>query len=215
MSAFWRRKAKAADTPLPARIVGVVPAAGTSSRMGTPKALLDAGGRSFVSAVVGALVGGGCDPVVVVVGPGQEEVARRAKASGALVLENPDPGEGPITSVRLALAVAGEGAGAIALLPVDHPRVRPETVALLVEAWGSQDAPLAIPVHEGKHGHPALLGRALFPRLLDPSLEGGARTVVHEHLPGALLVEVDDAGVLLDIDTPEAYRAAFPRGGPR
>lgn len=211
--AFWRRTGKVADTPRPSRIVGVVPAAGASSRMGTPKALLDAEGRSFVSAVVGALVGGGCDPVVVVVGPGQDEVARRAKAAGALVLENPDPGEGPITSVRLALSAVADGAGAIVLLPVDHARVRPETVAFLIEAWSRQDAPLALPVHEGKRGHPALLGRALFPRLVDPSLEGGARTVVHEHLSGALLVEVDDPGVTLDIDTPEAYHAAFPRGG--
>jgi molybdenum cofactor cytidylyltransferase len=64
-------------------------------------------------------------------------------------------------------------------------------------------------MHHGKRGHPAVFGAALFAELADPSLEGGARTVVHRHLDRALLVDVEDAGVLTDIDTPEAYAAAL------
>lgn len=212
----WKRKSAtpAEPPPLPTTVAGVVPAAGLSTRMGRPKALLDAGGRSFVAAAVGALVAGGCDPVVVVVGPGQEDVARRARAAGAVVLENPDPGEGPITSLRLALAVLGETVGAVAYLPVDHPLVLPETVATLVEAWRAEPRPLVLPAVQGERGHPAVLGRALFARLRDDALQGGARTVVHEHLEEALIVEVEDRGVLLDLDTPEAYRAAFPGRSP-
>lgn len=210
MSTLGKRKKEPA--PAPTGVAGIIPAAGTSSRMGAPKALLDAGGRSFVAAAVGALMGGGCTPVVVVVGPGQHETARRARAAGAIVLENPDPGEGPITSLRLALTALGDTVGAVALLPVDHPLVRPETVALLVDAWRMEDTPLVVPVHAGKRGHPAILDRALFSRLGDPALEGGARTVVHEHLDHARLVQVDDPGVVTDIDTPEAYGAAFPGG---
>jgi nicotine blue oxidoreductase len=181
--------------------------------MGTSKALLDAGGRSFVAAVVGSLVGGGCDPVVVVVGPGQTDEARRAEAAGALVLENPDPGEGPVTALRLALdALAGQVEG-VAFLPVDHPLVRPETVALLVETLRSGAAPLVIPVHDGGRGHPALFRHTLFAELRDRALEGGARTVVHAHLQEAALVDVDDPGVVQDIDTPAAYRAAFSESG--
>lgn len=195
------------------KVAGVVPAAGASTRMGAPKALLDAGGRSFVSAAVEALIGGGCDPVAVVVGPGQDEVARKARAAGAMVLVNPDPGEGPITSLRLALAALGPEARGVAFLPVDHPRVRPETVALLVETCLSTEAPLVLPTLRGRRGHPAIFGRRLFPRLMDPGLEGGARSVVHQHLGEAVLVEVEDAGVLEDIDTPDAYRTAFGPGG--
>lgn len=206
---FWRRERAAPEPPRAASVAGVVPAAGASARMGRPKALLDAGGRSFVAATVGALVGGGCDPVVVVVATGEADVARRAQAAGAVVLENPDPGEGPITSLRLALAALGEGPDAVALLPVDHPLVRPETVAALVGAFRGHEAPLVLPVVGGKRGHPSILGRALFAELADPSLEGGARAVVHAHLDEALLVPVEDPGVVADIDTPAAYRAAF------
>ncbi len=191
------------------RIAGIVPCAGASTRMGTSKALLDAGGRSFLAAVVGSLFGGGCTPVVVVVGAGRGDERRRAMAAGALVLDNPDPGEGPITSLRVALATLGADVDGVAVCPVDHPLVRPETVADLVEAFVAGDAPLVLPVHAGRRGHPTLFRRTLFTELADPALEGGARTVVHRHLGEALQLEVDDGGTVTDIDTPEAYRTAL------
>lgn len=181
--------------------------------MGRPKALLDAGGRSFVAAVVGALVGGGCDPVLVVVAPGQDDVARKAEAAGASVLVNPQPGEGPITSLRMALATLGDLLAGVAFCPVDHPLLKAETVARLVDAYRDGPAPLALPVVGEKRGHPVIFGPALFPELRDADLEGGARSVVHRHLDEALLVPVSDLGAVTDIDTPEEYRAAFfPRG---
>lgn len=211
--AFWNRRRKAALDPRPPRVAGVVPCAGSSTRMGTSKALLDAGGRSFLAAVVGCLVGGGCDPVVVVVGEGRDDEARRARAAGALVVVNPDPGDGPITSVRLAVRALEGAAAGVAILPVDHPLVRPETVATLVETLLSGTAPLVLPVHDGRRGHPAVFGHTLFSHLLDPGLEAGARSVVHAHLEEAAQVAVDDPGVILDLDTPEEYRAAFRVGG--
>jgi CTP:molybdopterin cytidylyltransferase MocA len=48
--------------------------------------------------------------------------------------------------------------------------------------------------------------------LLDPELEGGAKTVVHRHLDSARIVEVDDEGVVIDIDTPEAYHSVLAGG---
>jgi CTP:molybdopterin cytidylyltransferase MocA len=179
--------------------------------MGSSKALLDAGGRSFLAATVGSLVAGGCEPVVVVVAPGQVHEERKARDAGALPLVNPDPGEGPITSLRMALAALRGSVEGVAFLPVDHPLVRPETVGRLREALLEGTAPLVLPTYRGKRGHPALLRHTLFDELADPALEGGARTVVHAHLDAALVVEVDDPGVVSDIDTPEAYRAAFSR----
>lgn len=212
-------------------IAGVIPAAGSSRRMGRPKALLELEGRPFVHHAVRALVEGGCVPVLVVVaddgtgGGSGTRVAEAARAAGARVVVNPDPGEGPITSIRRALgALAADGAppgppvptgarGAaappryLALLPVDHPAVARDTVAALVRAAEASGAPLVLPVHRGERGHPALIGRALFPELEDPSLRGGARAVVHRHLEEAALVETADPGVLTDVDTPEAYAA--------
>lgn len=190
------------------RFAGVIPAAGASVRMGRPKALMRVDGKSFLDRTVAALRGGGCDPVLAVVAQGDEDAAREAVASGAGVLVNPDPGEGPITSLRLAIEALGDGVAGLVYLPVDHPLVRADTIRSLLDAARAQDAPLTLPAFDGERGHPAVFGASLFAELADPALQGGARTVAHRHLDGALLVEVDDAGVVTDIDTPEAYEAA-------
>jgi len=180
--------------------------------MGSPKALLLVGKATFLARAVRALREGGCDPVLVVVAAGDAAGEREARAAGAQVLTNADPGEGPITSLRLALAALESDVPGLVVLPVDHPLVRPGTVAELLDAARSAGAPLTLPRHAGERGHPAIFAAALFDELTDPSLEGGARTVTHRHLPDALLVDVDDAGVLTDIDTPEIYRAVLAGG---
>jgi len=192
---------------------GVVPSSGASKRMGRDKGLLEVEGRSFLRRTVEALSAGGCEPVLAIVADGDEALAAEASRAGAVVLLNPDPGEGPITSLRIALEALDRSVAGVAYLPVDHPMVRPDTVADLLGAARSGDAALTIPLYGEKRGHPAIFSRALFLELLDPELEGGAKTVVHRHLPDALLVQVDDVGVTIDIDTPDAYRAVLDQLG--
>jgi nicotine blue oxidoreductase len=188
---------------------GVVPSSGSSTRMGRDKGLLEIGGVSFLRWTVQALQEGGCEPVLVVVADGEDALADEASTAGAVVLLNPDPGEGPITSLRIALAALDGAIEGVAYLPVDHPMVRSDTVRLLLDAARRGGSSLTIPRYEGKRGHPAVFGRALFAELLDPQLDGGAKTVVHRHLSTALLVDVDDPGVTIDIDTPDVYEAVL------
>ena len=194
---------KSTSTAVP--YAGVIPSAGASVRMGRPKALLPVQGETFLQRTVGALQGGGCAPVLVVVAKGESRLAAEAEAAGARVLINPDPGEGPITSLRIALAALDAPVPGIAYLPVDHPMVRAHTVARLLDAARTGGTLLTVPTHRGKRGHPAIFSASLFAELTDPALVGGARTVVHRHLERATKLEVDDPGVLVDIDTPDAY----------
>lgn len=197
---------RAPGSPTRPGIVGVVPASGASSRMGRPKGLLRLDGRTFTHRVVETLTGGGCHRVLVVVRTGDKATAGEARAAGAEVLENPEPGDGPLTSLRLALAHLTNDVGWVVWLPLDHPKVRAGTVRALIDA---RPPVLALPLYRGERGHPAVFGRAVFTELLDPDLAGGARTVVHRHLDAgtARLVETDDPGVLVDVDTPEEYEA--------
>ena len=204
-------------TPVQGRwpdVTGIVPAAGASERMGEPKGLLELEGRSFLWRVVQALRDGGCGRVVVVVREGDDALAGEARAAGADVLTNPEPGDGPITSLRLALRGLSPSVGYVVWLPLDHPAVASATVRKLVET-ARTGAAVTLPVHHGERGHPAVFARILFPALLDPDMEGGARTVVHRCLDSGsgLLVDTDDAGVLADVDTPEEYRALVHRWG--
>jgi molybdenum cofactor cytidylyltransferase len=193
----------------PRPYAGVVPSSGASTRMGRAKALLEVEGRTFLRRTIRSLAEGGCDPVLVVVAEGEERLASEASAAGAVVLYNPDPGEGPITSLRIALSALDGSVEGVAYLPVDHPMVGAETVRTLLRAARSEAATLTVPLYHSTRGHPAIFGEALFDELLDPTLEGGARTVVHRHLTEARLVDVQDEGVVLDIDTPAAYEAVL------
>ena len=191
------------------RLLGVVPACGLSTRMGSAKALLDAGGQPFLVRVVSALTEGGCDPVVVVARTADAAVARAAAAAGAAVASNPDPDEGPISSIRIALAGWGEAVDGCAICPVDHPLVTGRTVRKLAERFAAGRADIVIPTHRGRRGHPAFFHRRLFRELLDPRLPEGARTVVRRRPERVRECAVDDSGVVADIDTPSEYRLHF------
>ena len=197
------------------KIVGVVPASGASQRMGRDKAVLELDGRTFVQRAVDALRGGGCNDVIVVVPEVPAIIRTAALDTDARVLTNPDPGEGPITSMRVAIGHLDDSADAIAWLPVDFPLVRGEMVRRLCDLARRTLAPLTLPVHEyfiedvrhEKRGHPAIFSRELFSELRDPTLQGGARTVVHRHLEHAAIEVFRDPRVATDVDTPSAYEA--------
>ena len=116
--------------------VGVVPAAGRSTRMGTSKPLLAPGGRSFLERTVATLLDGGCGEVLVGVRPGDDAVAREAARVGARVLFPERVEDGPIATIRAALGRLDPtpSAHTIVVLPVDHPAVAADTVRRLVAA---------------------------------------------------------------------------------
>jgi molybdenum cofactor cytidylyltransferase len=172
-------------------------------RMGRPKALLEIEGRTFLNLVADALRDGGCDQVIVVV-PEDPLLHEAAEGTGAQVVTNPDPGEGPITSLRLAIQESGPDTQGVIYHPVDHPLVLSSSVAAVVQAAKPRPL-LVVPMLGDERGHPTYFDAELFAEFLDPHLEGGARTVVHRHLNDAVLVSLDDEGIRADIDTPALY----------
>ncbi|UCC27040.1 MAG: nucleotidyltransferase family protein [Gemmatimonadales bacterium] len=177
--------------------------------MGRSKALLDADGQPFLVRVVRSLRDGGCDPVVVVLREGAGPEAEMALALGSRVVVNPDPRAGPISSIRAALDSLGAGIEGIVVLPVDHPGVKSETVASLVQAGREARGRIVLPRMQGRRGHPALFPASVLDELRNPGLEGGARSVVRRSRDRVVEVEVEDPGVLEDIDDPDRYRMIF------
>jgi CTP:molybdopterin cytidylyltransferase MocA len=194
---------------------GIVPAAGRSSRMGSPKALLDAGGPTFIDRVVKGLLDGGCAEVVAVVREDPGPVAAAARRSGARVQVNPAPDDpvrgGQVSSVRTGLAAVPDDAAGVVVLPVDHPLVASGTVAALIEAFRGGEAPAVVPTLAERRGHPVVLGAALFAELGEEGLDEGVRTVLARHGEAVARVPVRDRGIVKDIDTLADYRRAFPR----
>lgn len=179
--------------------------------MGRPKALLDAGGRSFLARILGSLREGGGDPLIVVVREMNGPIASEAEAHGGTVVLNPDPSPGPVSSLQAGIRSLSDDAPGLLFAPVDHPLFSPDTVRMLLKGFAETGAPLIVPAFEGWRGHPVLFGRSLFPELLEEYLPEGARTVVRRYLEERVQLDVRDAGILTDIDTPEDYRKHFSR----
>jgi molybdenum cofactor cytidylyltransferase len=202
-------------------IPAIILAAGASSRMGRPKALLpiDVDGTTFLERLVKTLREAGVDDVIVVVGHDANRVREVVDDAGLAVrtVENPDPARGQLSSLITALEIADRpGVEAVLVAPVDQPLVTVGTVRCVVDAYRRTRAPVVRPAHEGRHGHPAILDRSLFDEIRRADLAAGARGVIKAHQAEAVDVAVDDEGAFLDIDTPEEYERLFrdrARGG--
>ena len=193
-----------------AEVWGVIPCSGRSTRMGTPKAMLDAGGRTFIERVIDAHHAGGCSRVLVALPTLDGPVAANAVEAGAQVVLNPSPEEGPIGSLRASLRVLDDSVEGVSFCPVDHPLIQEDTVQDLIGIFRRGQAPLVVPTFKGKRGHPVLFGKVLFAELLSDWLPEGARTVVHRHLDDTAVVPVDDEGTVIDINDMTAYRRHCP-----
>ncbi len=190
-------------------IAGIILAAGASSRMGTPKALLDYRGETFVGRLVRVL-GMSCKPVIVVLGY-HADVIRPQVPAAAKVVINPDPSRGQLSSLQTALstltALPAELDG-FAFIPVDSPAVAEGTVATLARAFERRKSStlVVIPRQSGKRGHPVVAARSIAAEFLALPPTAEAREVVHAHVDRTEYVDVDDPGIFTDVDDPEAYR---------
>jgi molybdenum cofactor cytidylyltransferase len=189
---------------------GLILAAGESRRMGSPKALLEFQGETFLDRLIG-LFSRGCSPVVAVLGA-QREIVRAGlrRAGEALVVENPDFRLGQLTSMQCGLRAVPADAGGVLFTLVDHPAVAPATIAALLD---SSAPALRIPRFEGRRGHPIWFSSSLIPEFLALPAGSSAREVVKQHASEIACIDVDDPGVLADVDDPQAYASLLARSG--
>jgi CTP:molybdopterin cytidylyltransferase MocA len=122
---------------------------------------------------------------------------------------NPDPERGMLSSIQVGLAALG-GAPALRddrllVSPADLPLLAAATVAALLRTA----APLVVPTYRGRRGHPLLLSGELVAEIeqLDPAV--GLRQLLERRRCDVRELPVEDPGVLLDVDTPEAYDEAL------
>ncbi len=171
--------------------------------MGTPKALLDAGaGESFLDRLAGVFLDSGCS-VYAVLGEDAAPIARSCRRAREIsFVLNPDPSRGQLSSLQCGLRAA-LGSSAIFFTPVDAPGISRGTIAELMEFLAGKD--FAIPIYEGRRGHPVLMRAACAAEFLNPPAGVSARDILHSHRASTRFVEVADSSILEDIDDPAAY----------
>ena len=182
--------------------------------MGRAKAFLPhrLPGVTFLDYLASSARTGGAEIVYVIGRKGDSPLRQAAVEAGAEFVDNADPDRGQLSSIVTGIEhIPDRRVGSILLLPVDIPLVTPAVVTAVLAAARRSPAAIVRAAHRGRHGHPVLFKRAVFEelRLADPAI--GARAVVRADPTRVLDVEVDDPGVLEDVDTPLDYERIFGR----
>ena len=172
----------------------IILAAGASSRMGMPKANLPFRGGTFLSHLTAKLAAH-CHPVLTVTG------AHLLPAFGPQV-HNPNWRQGQLTSLQCGVRAIPEAHSTLFTL-VDHPDPADATIAALLNSM----ALIAIPVYNGRKGHPVFFQSALIPEFLALPQTASAKEVFRRHIASTEYIPVNDAGVTDDIDDPTALAA--------
>jgi len=171
------------------------------------------GGRPVIALSVGAALDAELGPVLVVTGDRSPDV-EAALPPGVAVIQNPDWRSGMASSLRLATLDLPETVDAFAVALGDMPLVRATHYRALAGAWTSGS--VAVPVHEGRRGHPVIWSREFAAEMGALRGDRGARVLLERHTDRVIEVEMEDRGVLVDVDTREqldAVRSGLSRGG--
>lgn len=168
---------------------------------GQPKALLSFKGLTFLEHVLAAIRNSGITNTAVVVGHHRAEIAA-ALHLPSLVF-NPDYQQGMSTSVQAGIRALPPGVEGAGVFLVDQPLIDAETIAML--AAEVRPGRIVLPIHEGRRGHPVFFSSDLFGEILGLQPAQGLNFVVRRDPARILEVQVRNAGVLRDIDTPEQF----------
>jgi len=190
------------------KVSAVVLAAGLSSRMGEKNKLhLPINGEALVRHSIQQFRGAGIKDVVVVLGHEHEKTAELIKDLDVTLVINTDYASGQMTSVHRGLGAAKEETLGCFIALGDQPAVTQDSLTRLVnglESRGKKE--VIVPYFEGKRGNPILLSAKARTDILDGKKNFGCRKFIENNPDLVQRVEVTDAGVITDLDTPQDYK---------
>ncbi len=184
---------------------GLILAAGRSTRMGRPKALLPLGPGTLIEQAVALFREAGLRDILAVVGHRREKLAALLGAAGARVVVNPHYDAGMFSSVQAGVGQLDPAATGVFVLPVDVPLVRPWTLRHLGAVFAARPTRILVPTFAGQPGHPPLIPAALAPEIAAFRAPGGLRAFLTSRRERLQAVEVPDRHVLFDVDRPADY----------
>jgi molybdenum cofactor cytidylyltransferase len=158
--------------------------------------------------VVDALRSSRARPIVVVTGHEAKEVEQVLSGAPIKCVHNPDFASGLSSSLRRGLAALPEESEAVLICLGDMPHIKATHINRLIDAFDpTQGRAICVPTWRQQNGNPVLWARHFVPEMMRLSGDHGARQLFERHRDVLHYVEMSDAGVLLDVDTPEDLEA--------
>jgi len=186
-------------------IAPIILAAGDSTRMGYPKALLPIGNETFLTRILRIVQNAGLAIPTVILGRAAEIIQPGIRDWRAPVRINPDPDRGQLSSIQLGLSSLDSAVQAAMIWPVDHPAVSENLVRNLAQLFIQSEPLIVFPKYGEKRGHPAIFHRDLFQEFMDTPLEEGPKNILARHDEHTLALPTDEMAAVHDIDTPTDY----------
>ena len=197
-----------------AKIAGLLLAAGSSTRMGSPKQLLDVQGVTLLERILNEALKSELDKIILILGHQSKEIK---KALGQIivhkklrVIENPRYRQGISSSITTSLSEVEDNYDHVMILLADLPHVTSRLINLLIHRYLESRLPIGAIQVKSKRSHPVIFGRPLYNELRKLQGDMGARALFQKYGDRACLVEPDFFYDDMDIDTEEDY-AEFQR----
>ncbi|MUG98632.1 NTP transferase domain-containing protein [Scytonema sp. UIC 10036] len=178
-------------------------AAGASTRMGTPKQLLQYQQQSLLRHMVEVALASVCNPVIVVLGAYAELIRPEVESSNVRIVENDRWSEGMSTSIQSGMEALNDDVEAVVLMLCDQPFVSTQTINQLVNVFQATDGQIVASEYGGVQGVPALFKRNLFAELLTLSGAAGARQVIKQNAEKVFSLPFPNG--IFDLDTRNDY----------
>jgi molybdenum cofactor cytidylyltransferase len=189
-------------------LAAVILSGGSSSRMGSPKALLPYQGRPFLEHLLQIATHPKIGVRRVVLGPHAEPIAKAVDLRADEIVINEEWEKGQLSSIQAGIRSLPAGGDGMLLCLIDHPLVSEALVNDLIQAFYTNHASIVLPVYEGRRGHPVIFGAALYDELLKAPLETGARAVVWKHASEVMELRTNEQGCVLNLNDPETLQRA-------
>lgn len=185
-------------------VVGIVLAAGGSSRMGTAKQLLPWKGSSLINHIVSIIAESGLDRTYVVIGAHEKLVRKEIAPLPVEIVFNPQWESGQSSSVKAGLSAIPESSGAVIFFLADQPNISQTLIRSLIERHAERLNSIIAPIIDGQRGNPVLFDRSTFDDFQALEGDAGGRQLFSKYKVSWL--DWYDESILIDIDTDEDYR---------
>ena len=182
----------------------IILAAGESQRMGQLKPLIKIGDKNFLQHIIGQLRVAGIEQICVVLGYQAEKIQAEADQQDVEFIYNSDYRLGQFSSLQAGIkGTVRRRCQAVVVCLGDQPHIRSKWVEQLVEAHEKSSALIVVPKYRGRRGHPVLYAQSLFAEILSIPPSQSAQELRMRHTANSVELEIEDAEILLDADTPD------------